>query len=201
MLDFIDNPEDYPNTQQIVEEIRNCEDVSKLKELTDKLQDVMATENPKGVTMAKRLVEKWSKKLEPFEDEDKKTCAALLENTFRYMKEVEAIVNQTDIIKVIVAQKDRHEQQLKDMDEKIELEIMSFYDKHDEALSEFRDIDHNLRDRINILEERVLSEVKGLSANKPNRWSWLVPFCILMTLLGAFAAYSRRKLKTLKSGL
>lgn len=117
------------------------------------------------------------------------------------MKEVEAIVNQTDIIKVIVAQKDRHEQQLKDMDEKIELEIMSFYDKHDEALSEFRDIDHNLRDRINILEERVLSEVKGLSANKPNRWSWLVPFCILMTLLGAFAAYSRRKLKTLKSGL
>lgn len=116
------------------------------------------------------------------------------------MNEVEAIVNQTDVIKMIVSQKERHAQSLREMDEKIELEIMSFYDKHDEALSEFRDIDHNLRDRINILEERVLSEVKGLSANKPNRWSWLVPFCILMTLLGAFAAYSRRKLKTLKSG-
>jgi|EP00505_MAST-04D_sp_SCG-Rhode-Island_P004489 hypothetical protein len=117
------------------------------------------------------------------------------------MNEVEAIVNQTDVIKMIVSQKQRHAESLREMDEKIELEIMSFYDKHDEALSEFRDIDHNLRDRINILEERVLSEVKGLSANKPNRWSWLVPFCILMTLLGAFAAYSRRKLKTLKSGL
>ena len=117
------------------------------------------------------------------------------------MNEVEAIVNQTDVIKMIVSQKQRHAESLREMDEKIELEIMSFYDKHDEALSEFRDIDHNMRDRINILEERVLSEVKGLSANKPNRWSWLVPFCILMTLLGAFAAYSRRKLKTLKSGL
>ena len=116
------------------------------------------------------------------------------------MKEVEAIVNQTDIIKVIVAQKDRHEQQLKDMDEKIELEIMSFYDKHDEALTEFRDIDHNLRDRINVLESRVMSEVKMLSSNKPNRWSWLLPFCILMTLLGAFAAYSRKKLKKLRAG-
>ena len=114
------------------------------------------------------------------------------------MNEVEAIVNQTDVIKMIVSQKQRHAESLKAMDEKIELEIMSFYDKHDEALSEFRDIDHNLRDRINILEERVLSEVKTLSANKPNRWSWLVPFCILMTLLGAFAAYSRRKLKTLR---
>ena len=116
------------------------------------------------------------------------------------MKEVEAIVNQTDIIKVIVAQKDRHEQQLKDIDEKIELEIMSFYDKHDEALTEFRDIDHNLRDRINVLESRVMSEVKMLSSNKPNRWSWLLPFCILMTLLGAFAAYSRKKLKKLRAG-
>ena len=116
------------------------------------------------------------------------------------MKEVEAIVNQTDIIKVIVAQKERHEQQLKDMDEKIELEIMSFYDKHDEALTEFRDIDHNLRDRINVLESRVMSEVKVLSSNKPNRWSWLLPFCILMTLLGAFAAYSRKKLKKLRAG-
>ena len=116
------------------------------------------------------------------------------------MKEVEAIVNQTDIIKIIVAQKERHEQQLVEMDEKIELEIMSFYDKHDEALTEFRDIDHNLRDRINVLEARVMSEVKDLSSNKPNKWSWLLPFCILMTLLGAFAAYSRKKLKKLRAG-
>ena len=90
------------------------------------------------------------------------------------MKEVEAIVNQTDIIKVIVAQKERHEQQLLAMDEKIELEIMSFYDKHDEALSEFRDIDHNLRDRINVLEARVMSEVKVLSSNKPNKWMMML---------------------------
>merc|ERR1719387_2163834 len=102
------------------------------------------------------------------------------------MKEVEAIVNQTDIIKVIVAQKERHVQQLLAMDEKIELEIMSFYDKHDEALSEFRDIDHNLRDRIQILEATVMAEVKTLSSKKTNRWAWLIPFCIIMTLLGAF---------------
>ena len=91
-----------------------------------------------------------------------------------------------------MAQKERHEQQLLAMDEKIELEIMSFYDKHDEALTEFRDIDHNLRDRINVLEAKVMSEVKVLSSNKPSKWSWLLPFCILMTLLGAFAAYSRK---------
>ena len=107
------------------------------------------------------------------------------------MKEVEAIVNQTDVIKMIVQQKQRHELSLKEMDEKIEDQIMSFYDKHDEALSEFRDIDHNLRDRIQILEATVMAEVKTLSSKKTNRWAWLIPFCIIMTLLGAFAAYSR----------
>ena len=82
------------------------------------------------------------------------------------MKEVEAIVNQTDIIKMIVQQKQRHEVSLREMDEKIEEQIMSFYDKHDEALSEFRDIDHNLRDRIQILEATVMAEVKTLSSKK-----------------------------------
>eukprot|EP00943_MAST-04B_sp_MAST-4B-sp1_P006422 g6422.t1 len=115
------------------------------------------------------------------------------------MKEVEAIVNQTDVIKMIVQQKQRHELSLKEMDEKIEEQIMSFYDKHDEALSEFRDIDHNLRDRIQILEATVMAEVKTLSSKKTNRWAWLFPFCIIMTLLGAFAAYSRGKLKRLRA--
>tara|TARA_B110000008_G_C16610897_1_gene420430 strand:+ start:81 stop:599 length:519 start_codon:yes stop_codon:yes gene_type:complete len=115
------------------------------------------------------------------------------------MKEVEAIVNQTDIIKMIVQQKQRHEVSLREMDEKIEEQIMSFYDKHDEALSEFRDIDHNLRDRIQILEATVMAEVKTLSSKKTNRWAWLFPFCIIMTLLGAFAAYSRGKLKRLRA--
>ena len=115
------------------------------------------------------------------------------------MKEVEAIVNQTDVIKMIVQQKQRHELSLKEMDEKIEDQIMSFYDKHDEALSEFRDIDHNLRDRIEILEATVMAEVKTLSSKKTNRWAWLIPFCIIMTLLGAFAAYSRGKLKRLRA--
>ena len=85
------------------------------------------------------------------------------------------------------------------VDEKIEDQIMSFYDKHDEALSEFRDIDHNLRDRIEILEATVMAEVKTLSSKKTNRWAWLIPFCIIMTLLGAFAAYSRGKLKRLRA--
>ena len=96
------------------------------------------------------------------------------------MKEVEAIVNQTDIIKMIVQQKQRHEVSLREMDEKIEEQIMSFYDKHDEALSEFRDIDHNLRDRIQILEATVMAEVKTLSSKKTNRWAWLFPFCIIV---------------------
>ena len=47
-------------------------------------------------------------------------------------------MNQTDVIKMIVQQKQRHELSLKEMDEKIEDQIMSFYDKHDEALSEFK---------------------------------------------------------------
>ena len=68
----------------IIEEIGNCQDPNKLKELTGKLKDAMAMQ---GGDLMKKLVEKWANKLKPFKDErERKTLAILLENQYKYNK-------------------------------------------------------------------------------------------------------------------
>lgn len=75
---------------EIIQEINNCKDSEKLKSLTDKLKDALVS---KGPSFTKKLVAKWSKKLEilvnnpdEFNETDVKIVAILLENQYKYLK-------------------------------------------------------------------------------------------------------------------
>lgn len=119
-------------------------------------------------------------------------CVALVQSQDAPEKEVSemnALLGETDVVKLLQEESDRHDKKLQDLHHRLEKELEKVHKHFEEMILKLQSTEDNIEKNIAAVEQKVLGRVQDVNLkSQESHSSWRMPFLFLMVVVAGVSA-------------